>query len=133
MATFLTNNTSIEIQEPRFPYEKGARPLIIHHQTRDGSWKSGSITGKETAVYTLAPRFVLSANDYTSLYEFITETIGNGLVKFVYYDGETPGDSGSYLMTYLDGLSDVRVIDRNRYDVTLRLEGRLRNHRNAPS
>ena len=133
MATFKTATEEITIRDPLFPYGRGARPLILLHQTRDGEWKPGSITGKETNRPVIAASFRLSDVDYIALYNFITETIGDGLIKFVYWDGSTPGVDGSYFMTFLGGLDTAQQIKRTNYnEVTINMEGRLRNHRNLP-
>ena len=133
MATFKTSAKEITIRDPLFPYGRGARPLILHHQTRDGEWVSGSITGIETNRPIISASFRLSDDDYIALYNFITITIGDGLVKFVYWDSNTVGVDGSYLMTYLGGLDTAQEIKRTNYnEVTINMEGRLRIHRNAP-
>ena len=103
MATFKTSTEEITIRDPLFPYGRGARPLILLHQTRDGEWKPGSITGTETHRPVIAASFRLSDDDYIALYNFITITLGSGLIKFVYWDSNTPGADGSYLMTFLGG------------------------------
>ena len=133
MATFKTSAEEIIIRDPLFPYGRGARPLILHHQTRDGEWVSGSITGTETNRPVIAASFRLSDDDYIALYNFLTETIGDGLVKFVYWDSSTPGKDGSYLMTYLGGLDTAQQVQRINYnEVTINMEGRLRDHRSLP-
>ena len=124
MAAFTYNTTSITIQEPRFPYSKGARSLIINHNTRDGQRVTGSITGLNTHITLLSPRFALTNDDWDKLYDFITNTIGAGLHKFKYTDGQVPDDH-HYSVVYLSGIQNPQMVRENRHELTLQLEGTL--------
>ena len=129
MAGFKTATTEIEIRDPRFPYVRGARSLVIHHNTRDGDWVSGTITGVETHLPVPTPSFRLYDDEYEKLFNFIVNTVGSGLRRFLYWDSRTPGTEGAYFVTYLGGVESTRFVQTNVNEVTLQLEGRLQSTR----
>ncbi len=118
MTTLTYNTTSIEIRDPRYPYQSGNRSLIIKNRTRSGGMVTGSITGQRTSLVTIQPQFRLVDTDWEALRDFITNTILDGLYEFDYEDAQN-----RIRAVYLEGLETHQLVARLQHTVTLSLEG----------